>query len=200
MQYNYEKGGVMVEKLAYIIISNLAKYNEYNDIQKEQMNYVLRVLLYEISKFILAIIIFSLLGYLKESIIILIYMVVTKPFTGGYHEYSQMRCFIATVIIIGLVIILSQNSQLNLITQIVLSSIVVFCVYNQAPIIDRRMPITKKELIEKNKSIGTINTLVLAMISVFLFKYNNISNIILWISIVQTMLLFNNERRWIKWK
>ena len=185
----------MVEKLAYIIISNLAKYNEYNDIQKEQMNYVLRVSLYEISKFILAIIIFSLLGYLKESIIILIYMVVTKPFTGGYHEYSQMRCFIATVIIIGLVIILSQNSQLNLITQIVLSSIVVFCVYNQAPIIDRRMPITKKELIEKNKSIGTINTLVLAMISVFLFKYNNISNIILWISIVQTMLLFNNERR-----
>lgn len=185
----------MVEKLAHILISNLAKYNNYNNVQKEQMNYVLKVLLYEMIKFILAILIFSLLGYLKESIIILIYMITTKPFTGGYHEYSQMKCFIATVIIIGLIIILSQSSQLNLITQIVVSSIVIFCIYKQAPIIDRRMPLTKKELIEKNKLIGTINTLVLAIISVFLFKYNNISNIILWTSIVQTMLLFNNERR-----
>lgn len=76
----------MIEKLIYRFVDSLSEYNNYNEEQVEQIKYSLKVIVYELIKIILLIIIFSILGYFKESLLILFIMSITKPFIGGYHE------------------------------------------------------------------------------------------------------------------
>lgn len=188
----------MIEKIVNCLIEDLGKHNNYNEIQIEQMKYVTKVITYELIKFTLILLIFSLLGLFKECVLISIFMIATKPFTGGYHEDSQFRCFIATLIIILFIILLSKNTNLNIISSIILNLISIFCIYNEIPIINEKMPLTRKELIKKNRVIGITNTLIFLIISIVMFNVKWLSQTIVWTCVVQVMLLFNkykNDRR-----
>ncbi len=185
----------MVNKFAKWFVKDLAKCNNYSEVQQEQMVYILKMLMYELIKLIIILILFSCFGYFKESILIMIFMMTTKPFTGGYHEDSQVRCFLATIIIITLIIILSKTTSLNIINSIILNFISIFCIYNQAPVINEKMPLTKEELIRKNKIIGVINSSIFLILSIILFNIRWFSQIIVWTSVVQTMLLFNKYKK-----
>ncbi len=185
----------MVEKFVNYLIEDLVKHNNYNEVQIEQMKYVTKVITYEFIKFILILLIFSLLGLFKESVLVMLFMATTKPFTGGYHEDSQVGCFIATLIIITLIILLSKNTNLNIISSIVLNLISIFCIYNEIPIINEKMPLTKKELIKRNRVIGMTNTLIFLIISIIMFKVKWISETIVWTCVVQVMLLFNKYKK-----
>ena len=184
----------MVEKIICRFVDGLSKYNNYNNDQIEQVNYVLKVLAYEIIKFSLIIFIFSIVGYFKESMLIISIMSVTKPFIGGYHEDSQIKCFVATVIIIILIIILGKNNSLSFVSCIIVNLISLFSIYNKAPIIDSRMPITKEEIIKKNRKIGITNVVVLVLFSIIIFKAKWASQIIVWTILVQAILMFNKYK------
>lgn len=71
-----------------------------------------------------------------------------KPFIGGYHEDSQLKCFIATLIITTSIIMLVTFNKLNLFSIVILN---LFSIYNKAPVIDSRFPLTKEHLIKKIK-------------------------------------------------
>lgn len=185
----------MINKFVEWFVKDLSKYNKYSEVQQEQIQYVLKVLIYELSKLIIILTIFSWLGYFKECVLIIIFMIMTKPFTGGYHEDNQIRCFIATCIITILIIILSKTTSLNIISSVVLNIISIFCIYNQVPIINEKMPLTKEKLIRRNKSIGIINSLIFLILSIIMFKVRWFSQIIVWTSVVQTMLLFNKYKK-----
>lgn len=185
----------MVDKFVNLLIEDLGKYNNYNENQIEQMKYVSRVFVYELIKLILVLLIFSLLGYFKECALVLLFMVSTKPFTGGYHEDSQGACFIATLIIVAFIIILSKNSSLSIYSCIVLNILSIFCIYNQIPIINQKMPLTREELIKRNRVIGIINTLVFLVLSIIMFNIKWLSQTIVWTGIVQAMLLFNKYKK-----
>lgn len=181
----------MMDKFVNLLIDDLGKYNNYNKNQIEQMKYVSRVLAYEFIKFILVLLIFYLLGYFKECALVLLFMVSTKPFTGGYHEDSQGACFIATLIVVAFIIILSKSSYLSIYSCIVLNILSIFCIYNQIPIINKKMPLTREELIKRNRVIGIINTLIFLILSIIMFNVKWFSQTIVWTAIVQVMLLFN---------
>ncbi|EOR20037.1 accessory gene regulator B superfamily protein [Clostridium sartagoforme AAU1] len=181
----------MVEKLIYRFVEDLGKYNNYNNDQIEQAKYALKILVYEIIKFSLIIFIFSLLGYFKESLLIIFIMSITKPFIGGYHEDTQIKCFIATLIVVAIIIVLFETNKLNLIGCIILNLVSIFSIYNKAPIIDNRMPITREDLIKKNRKIGIINSLALILVSIIIFKVTWASQIIVWTILVQAILMFN---------
>lgn len=185
----------MIKKFIEWLISDLSRHNNYTIQQKEEMNYVLTSLIYEITKAVLVLAVFYLLGYFKECLLILIYMIAIKPFTGGYHEENQKKCFLSTLIIIMLIIILSKTSNLNIISSIILSLISIFCIYNQVPIINPKMPLTKEKLIKKNRTIGIINTVIFIILSIIMFNIKWFSQIIVWTCVVQTMLLFNKLKK-----
>lgn len=185
----------MIKKFIEWLISDLSRHNNYTIQQKEEMNYVLTSLIYEITKAVLILTVFYLLGYFKECLLILIYMIAIKPFTGGYHEENQKKCFLSTLIIIMLIIILSKTSNLNIISSIILSLISIFCIYNQVPIINPKMPLTKEKLIKKNRTIGIINTVIFIILSIIMFNIKWFSQIIVWTCVVQTMLLFNKLKK-----
>lgn len=185
----------MLDRIINYFINDLQKYNNYNEIQVEQMKYCIKVITYEFVKLVSVLLIFFLLGFFKECFLIIIFMISTKPFTGGYHENTQIKCFIATVIIISSIILISRNSNLDFISCIILNLISIFCIYNQIPIINEKMPLTKQKLIKRNRVIGIINTLIFLFLSIIMFKMKWVSQTIVWTSIVQVMLLFNKYKK-----
>lgn len=184
----------MIEKLIYRFVDSLSEYNNYNEEQVEQIKYSLKVIVYELIKIILLIIIFSILGYFKESLLILFIMSITKPFIGGYHEDTQLKCFTATLILIVIIIILFENNKLNLTSSSILNFISIFSIYNKAPIINDKMPITREDLIRKNRKIGITNVVLLVLLSLIMFKVKWISQIIVWTILVQAILMFNKYK------
>lgn len=172
-------------------IEDVCKYNNFTDDKTEEIQYTIRVLMYEILKIIIITIIFSVLGYWKEIILIMFTMICVKPFTGGYHETSQKKCLIATIILSLFIILISRNSSLNYISTILLNIINIFSIYHKAPIINKCMTITKKDLIRRNKIIAIVNSIILSMFSIFIIKYRVYSNIITWTLTTNVCLMFN---------
>ncbi|MDU2290039.1 MAG: accessory gene regulator B family protein [Clostridium celatum] len=185
----------MIDKIINWFIRDLQKHNNYNEIQVEQMKYFMKVTTYEFIKLVLVLLIFFLLGFFKECFVIIIFMISTKPFTGGYHEDTQIKCFVGTLIIVSSIILISKNSNLDIVTCIILNLISIFCIYNQIPIINEKMPLTKKKLIKRNRYIGIVNTLVFLVISIIMFNLKWFSQTIVWTCVVQVMLLFNKYKK-----
>lgn len=177
-----------------VISKRISNANEYTKDQEEQVEYALRVLMYETIKIIASIIIFSLIGYPNQAIIAIITMCFTKPYIGGYHEDTQWKCFIATLIILGSIIYLSLYINLNFISKVILSTIVLFSIWHQAPIINPVMPLTKKNLIHRNRILGLSLTIVFISIALIFNKNIVISNTIFWTLIINTLLMFNKRR------
>ncbi|WP_394883865.1 accessory gene regulator B family protein, partial [Clostridium tertium] len=97
-------------------------------------------------------------------------------------------------VLIVIIIILFENNRLNLISSIILNLISIFSVYNKAPIINDKMPITREDLIRKNRKIGIINVVSIALLSLIMFKVKWISQIIVWTILVQAILMFNKYK------
>lgn len=183
----------MVEELICKFADNLGKSNNYSEQQIEQIKYTLKVILFEIIKLSLTVILFSIFGYFYESLFVIFLMSITKPFIGGYHEDTQIKCFIATIILVFLIIFLAEHSRLSLISCIMVNLLSVFSIYNRAPVIDNRMPITRVELIRRNRTIGISIALILSIVSIAIYKFTWISQTIVWTILVQAILMFNKR-------
>ena len=164
----------MIEKITKSIICYISKDNSFITDQLEEIEYNLKVFLYEITKIVFEIILFYIIGYGKEAITIIFVMVITKPFIGGYHEDSQI------------------NNELDLTSKLVLGGINIFCVYHRAPVINDKMPMKKKENIRRNRRIGVFNVLVLTLLTLIFFSAR-VSSIIMWTITIQIMLMFNKR-------
>ena len=181
----------MVKSVSKRIMQSIATNEKYSTDELEQMEYALVTILFESVKIISLIITFSLFGYFNEVIIITGIMCAVKPFIGGYHEDTQIRCFLSSVAITFAILAISLNSSLNIVSSAVISIICLICIWYRAPVLNPRMPMTKKELIMKNKIIGTSITAVFAVIALIFIKYNIYSDCITWTITFQTLLLFN---------
>ncbi|SFC27817.1 accessory gene regulator B [Clostridium uliginosum] len=174
-------------------VKNISDANGYSKDQQEQIEYTVIMLSFEIIKLVSIILIFSMFGYFKESILVIAVMSMTKPFIGGYHEYTQIRCFIASLLITAGVIELSLNSKLSFISNCILIFISLFCMWNTAPVINKKMPITRPQIIKKNRILGISITTVFAVISILLYKYSYFYEIITWTILFQAILMFNKR-------
>jgi accessory gene regulator B len=182
----------MVRKFCKKITKSVANDN-YSEEEQEQMEYTLTIILFEFIKMISVIIIFSLFGYFKEVIIIQGIMCLVKPFIGGYHEDSQSKCFIATMLLTTGILILSLQCNLSFISNCILIFLSIFCIWNQAPVINSKMPITRHELIRKNRVRGLRNTIILCVISIVLYNYSSYYSLITWTILSNTTLMFNKR-------
>ncbi|WP_252231614.1 accessory gene regulator B family protein [Clostridium sp. ZBS15] len=185
----------MIRNFIGNFVQGICNYNGYSEEQCEQIQYTITVLFFEFIKLMSIIIIFSLIGYCKESIIIIGIMSITKPFIGGYHENTQVRCFIATMLITSSVILLSLNCKLNFISNCILILISLFSIYNTAPVLNDKMPITRLELINKNRILGISISSILAISSILLYRYSNIYELITWTILFQSILMFNKRKK-----
>lgn len=179
----------LIKKISALISIN----NNYTKDEEEQVEYALKILVFEILKTLSVIIIFSLMGYTLQVIIAIGAMSFIKPFIGGYHEDTQIKCFAATVLIVGGIIYLSTNLSIDFISRSILNCIALFSIWHRAPVINPVMPITKPELIKRNRTIGILVAIILVIISTIFYKFSIISNTILWTLVFQVLLMFNKR-------
>ena len=175
------------------IIKEIGIKSRYTKEQEEQVEYIVRVLLFEVVKIILLLVLFLITGYIKEGFVVLVCMILTKPFIGGYHEKTQIKCFFSTLIITSMIIILSVRCELDFFSIIILNLFSIFIVYNRAPILDSNMPITRVDLINKNRKIGISITVFLTLLSIGIFNLGQYSEIIVWTMLVDASLMFNKR-------
>lgn len=180
------------------LIRTISKYisiaNNYSIDQEEVLEYSIRVFTFEIIKILGILIIFSLWGFSLQAIIIVITMSTTKPFLGGYHEDTQLKCFAATLIIVGSIIYLSNNITIDLISKLILNLIIIFCIWQQIPIVNPKMDLTKEELIKRNRIVGIFFAIVYLVISILFYKVKTLSDTIVWVLLYQALLLFNKRK------
>jgi accessory gene regulator B len=181
-------------------IKRFARYvstlNNYNQEQAEIVEYVFLSIFFEVIKVVGIVTIFLLLGYVIPCIIILGVMISTKPFIGGYHEDSQTKCFIASLLIVGALVYLSKTNTLNIISICVIEAFALFAVWHQAPIKDPNMPLTKQDLINLNRKIGLTVFSSWTVISLTLYWVNKgISDAITWTVLIQSVLLFQKRQK-----
>ena len=67
--------------------------------------------------------------------------------------------------------------------------------YNRAPVINSKMPITRLELIQKNRTKGVRNSIILGVISILLYKYTFMYSLITWTLIIEVLLMFNKREK-----
>ncbi|MBW6408659.1 accessory gene regulator ArgB-like protein [Clostridium weizhouense] len=183
----------MIRQLIKNSVKNVSDYNGYTKEQCEQMQYIATLLFFELIKLISIILIFSVLGYFKESIIIIVVMSFTKPFIGGYHEETQIKCLIASLLITTGVIELSLHSKLSFVSNCILIAISLFCIWNTAPVINSKMPITRPSIIKKNRLLGITISIMFGIISIGLYHYSDLYEFITWTILFQAMLMFNKK-------
>lgn len=176
-------------------IDMIGQESNYTNDQVIIVKYVTKIIIYEFIKISLMLVFFYIIGFFYEALLIIFIMSCTKPFIGGYHENTQVKCLISSILIIYLVINLSINMDLSLKSSIILNIFSIFAIYNRAPIISERMPITKKNLIKRNRVLGINISFILVIISIFIYKYKIISKIIVLTILVQAILMFNKYRK-----
>ena len=182
----------MIRKISHKIIQYISE-NNYTYEEKEEMEYILNTIIFESLKILFTVIIFSLLGYFKESLIIVSIMAVTKPYTGGYHEDSQLKCFLATMLLTAGIIFMSMQTTFTFWANCIILLFCIFCMHHQVPVINCNMPITHPDLIKKNRVNGLRNAILCSVVSIVLYKHSSYYCIITWVILFQTMLLFNKK-------
>ncbi|MVX66249.1 accessory regulator AgrB [Clostridium chromiireducens] len=183
----------MVKRISEKIINSIATDDNYSKDELERMQYALVTISFELIKMISLIVIFSMLGYFEKVIIIAGIMCIVKPFIGGYHEDTQIKCFIATVLLTAGILILSMQCNLSFISNCILIFLSIFCIWNQAPVINSKMPISRPQLIKKNRIRGLSTSILLGLISIGIYYYSNNYSIITWTLLFDAALMFNKR-------
>lgn len=174
---------------------DICEYNGYSQQQREEIEYTFRIFIFEILKIFILVGLFSFSGYFREILCIVLTMSLTKPFTGGYHENSQIKCLVVTMIISIIIIILAINNNLNIISIVLLNLINIFSIYHQAPIINDNMPLTRNDLIIRNKVLALLSSSILFLVSLILYNKGIYSSIITWTLFINSCLMFNKKHK-----
>ncbi|GAA0726224.1 hypothetical protein GCM10008905_22520 [Clostridium malenominatum] len=175
------------------IAGHISVSNNYTKEEEEKVEYALRVFIFEALKIVGALVIFSILGYSLRATITIMTMAIIKPHIGGYHEDTQIKCFVATLIIIGSILYLSINLNMDFVSKLILVGISFYCIWHQAPVINSNMALTNPELIKRNRTIGILITILFTLVSIIFHKNTLISNTILWTIVFQALLMFNKR-------
>ncbi|KJZ96209.1 putative agrB-like protein 1 [Clostridium sp. IBUN22A] len=158
----------MLREFSRKFVNYLAE-NNYNEEEIEQMEYVFRSTMFEILKVLGEVLIFN------------------------HIEDTQMKCFMCSLLISGGIILLSSQCDFTFIGNIIILIFCIFAIYNQAPIINPSMPLTRNELINKNRVRGLTASIFWSLTSIAISYYSSYFLIITLTIFVNSVLMFNKK-------
>jgi accessory gene regulator B len=92
----------------------LIKHNSALEEKRKIYEYGLSLLYSSIFTTLGTILIYSVLGYFNEIILVMLFFAFLRTFAGGFHASSRTSCFTIFTVLSGSVIWLSQNVSLEL--------------------------------------------------------------------------------------
>lgn len=141
-----------------ISVDKLQRYFEYefnlSSIDSIKLRYSMEVIFNEVSKLIMLLILFSILGFTTDFIYSVIALLFIRPFTGGLHLKSYADCFIFTVFFFSVSLFLKNNIILGSHSLLLLLMFSFFIILLFAPIVGNNRPIYSNKKLLKFKFIG----------------------------------------------
>lgn len=153
--------------------------------QKEIMGYGITVLLKELSKTVMLFIIMSVLGYGKDFLIVFVILVSLRMFMGGSHSKSTLGCFIHSLSIILLIIMLANNIMIYKVVVCSIWLLLILCIITISPVISTR----RASYSVRQKRKFKIMAIIVAIIQLLFMLYGSVrlSNYIVICELVQVV-------------
>lgn len=183
----------MVESICNYLTKKIQKEMPDVDEQRaEIINYGLQLIIGEIPKMFLAICLAIVLGSVKLVLITLLFLIPYRGFTGGFHLKTHMGCFICTTIMYSLPSFLTKfftiNGNYQYLAIGLISIFAIWMVTIYAPADTMNLPILTKKERKLKKNLSYI-TLAIAMIVAVVIKDNQISSVIIYTILMQTIFI-----------
>lgn len=142
-----------------LIINNtmnfISKYNKYDDIKLEELEYGLVSIYLLVSKLIIIIILSLLLGIFREMIIFTLLYIPIRAVSFGLHASKSWICLLASTLTFIGVPILATYIETPIIIKSVIGIIVILLIFKNAPADTHKRPIIslKRRLFFKYLSV-----------------------------------------------
>ena len=184
----------MIEKLCNFLTNKIRKeMPEVDDERAEVINYGLQILVGEVPKTFILLIIAYLLGVFKLAILTLLFIAPYRTFSGGVHMKTHIGCIITTTLFYCGTALISKNIVLEpiLLKYCLIFAIWIFSMWMiklYAPADTEAVPILSKKD-RKFKKIMSYITMSITLIVAIFIKNNVISNILIFGTLFQTILI-----------
>lgn len=183
----------MIDNICMFLTKKIRKeMPEIDDERAEVINYGLQNLIGEFPKIFIVIGMACVLGILKETLLSILIIMPYRIFSGGFHLKTHIGCIIGTTLFYCGTAFISKYIVLGQIIKYVF--IVVAWIFGMimirkyAPADTENVPILRKKD-RRQKQILSYITLSIALICVLFIPYNNISNIIIFGYLIQSITI-----------
>ena len=183
----------MIDKFCSFLVSKMRKeMPDIDDERAEVIVYGLQLKIGEIPKIFITFIIAYLLGVFKLTILTLITLMPYRVCSGGFHLKTHIGCILSTTLYYCGVALLAkhvgvaQNIEYILALGIWIFGMIMVKLY--APADTENIPILRKSE-RKQKQILSYITLTLTIIASIIIKDINISNMLLFGSLIQSIMI-----------
>ena len=183
----------MIENICNYLTKKIQKeMTDVDDQRAEIINYGLQLIIGEIPKMFLAICLAIVLGSVKLVLITLLFLIPYRGFTGGFHLKTHIGCFICTTIMYSLPSFLTKfftiNGNYEYIAIGLISIFAIWAISVYAPADTMNLPILTKKERKLKKNLSYI-TLAITIIVAVLIKDNQISSVIIYTILMQTIFI-----------
>jgi len=166
----------MIELVSEKLTNYISSNSDINASEIPKINFAIKSILSESSKFIIMFIIFFMLG--KENYFLLSFLILSpiRAYSGGIHFYTYRACLVFSMLVFFITSYLTPKyiGQVPLIIHSILSILSLIIIYIKSPQVSKyrkkmRM-YTDPKIILRRKLISTFLTLLFLCTSFFLFK------------------------------
>ena len=183
----------MIDKICLFLTNKIRKeVPDIDDERAEVINYGLQILVGEVPKTFIMLAIAYILGVFKLSLITFIASFLYRGASGGFHLHTHLGCIIATCIqycgvaLLSKYIVLSEITKYIIIGATWIFGIIMISLY--APADTEDVPILESKVRRKRKILSYVSFTAGLIAAVFI-KDNVISNILIFINLVQTITI-----------
>ena len=169
------------------VMDYILKYNDYDEVKKEELEYGILSIYLLIVKLIIILIIAALLSSFKEVIIFMLIYIPIRAVSFGLHASKSWICLIAsTIMFIGLPLI-AKYLILHSIIKSLIGIVSIILMFKNSPADTEKRPIINKNRRLFFKYCSILTAIVYSFISIFI-KNIFISNSLLFSLLIQCII------------
>ncbi len=169
----------MIESVSEKLTNYISSNSDINTSDIPKINFAIKSLLSESSKFIIMFIIFFILGTEKYFLLSFLFLCPIRAFSGGIHFYTYRVCLLFSILLFFITSYITPKyiGPLSLNLHLIFSILSLIIIYIKSPRVSKYRKRMKKfnnpNILYKNKLISVFLTLLFVCIS-FLILRNTI--------------------------
>lgn len=169
------------------VVNYLDKEFDLTDIEKAKIKYSLDVLFTDISKLIVLIAVFYIIGETRNFLYSVLALLFVRPFTGGLHFRTYIGCFLFTFLFFFFAVILNSMISLDYyaVYMMIFSCITILCI---APITHKNRP-SYSEHKQRHFKFLALSVIIIHLMLYLIAMKNPYLNISIWVITLQSIQL-----------